>query len=180
MKNELVKISAVALLTMGMGSTAFAQSQGQVTFNGALTGDTCTISADDVNRNVPMPRIPTSALATATSVAGATMFAITVAGCAATTNSVAAHWETMNMNPDTRNARNLATGDTAATNVDVQLLDRDGTTVIPLGSAGTPVAITGTGATRGAILNYGGQYYATGATRQGTVTATARFTLTYN
>jgi len=181
MNKQVLHISAAALLAMGVGiaSTAVA-SQGQVTFNGQLTNDTCVIKAGDENKVVTLPRISTSTLSASGRIAGSTMFTIAIEKCSTGISSAAAHWETTNMNPDTGNARNQATGTTAATNVDVQLLDRDGTTVLRLGSRGAPIAVSGTGDARGATLNYGGQYYSFGAATAGTVTAVARFTLAYN
>ncbi|WP_454767052.1 fimbrial protein [Cupriavidus campinensis] len=182
MNKQVIHISAAALLAtaVGFASIANAASQGQVTFNGELTNDTCAIKAGDDNKVITLGKIPTNALTASGRTAGSQMFTIGVDNCPTGTTTVTAHWETTNMNPDTGNARNQATGTGAATNVDVQLLDRDGTTPLRLGSRGVAVAVSGTGTTRGATLNYGGQYYATGATTAGTVTAVARFTLAYN
>ena len=162
---------------------AFAQSAppgtGTITFNGTLLADTCEINASDVDKTVTLPTLSAQSLAAAGQTAGATMFTISVANCPASLNSVAAHFETTNMDTSTRNAVNLATT-SPASNVLVQLLDKDGSTPILLGSAGSYEAISGTGATRGATLNYGAQYYATGQAGQGNVVAIVRYTLAYN
>lgn len=190
MNKKLLKLSAVAVFAMGAAPMAFAQSsQGQVTFNGELTASTCLIASGDEDKTVTLPTISTSAFSAMGDVAGSKMFTIGVTGCASDISRVAAHWETSNMNPATGNARNLSTGDASATppkaaaaNVDVQLLDADGTTAVRLGSTGAMVPVTGTGAARGVVLNYGGQYYANSNTMPtaGLVRAVARFTLAYN
>ncbi|TDV16461.1 major type 1 subunit fimbrin (pilin) [Paraburkholderia caballeronis] len=162
---------------------AFAQSAppgtGTITFNGMLLADTCEISPGDVDKTVTLPTLSAQSLAEAGQTAGSTMFTITVAKCPTSLSNVAAHFETTNMDPATRNAVNQATSNPAS-NVVVQLLDKDGTTPILLGSSGSFEPITGTGDTRGATMSYGGQYYATGQAGQGNVTAIVRYTLSYN
>ncbi|WGS46074.1 type 1 fimbrial protein [Burkholderia sp. JSH-S8] len=172
----------IALLGAFVAPAAFAQTApgtGQVTFNGELLPDTCEIAAGDESKTVTLPTLSTQSLDAAGKVEGAKMFDISVSNCPATLNNVAAHFETTNMDPATRNALNQATT-TPAGNVLVQLLDKDGTTPILLGSAGSYEPITGTGAARGATLSYGGQYYATAPTTPGNVTAIVRYTLAYN
>jgi len=161
---------------------AFAQSApgtGTITFNGMLLAETCQISASDVDKTVTLPTLSTQSLSTAGQTAGATMFTISVSDCPASVNSVAAHFETTNMDSATRNAANLATTNKAA-NVLVQLLDTDGATPILLGSTGAYKELEGSGGARGAELSYGAQYYATGQTEPGSVVAMVRYTLAYN
>jgi len=169
----------IALLGLSAAPMVFAQAApgtGQVTFNGELTDDTCLINSGDEDKTVTLPTISTQSLATAGQAYGSTMFDISVSQCPATLSNVAAHFETTNMNPDTRNAINQATN-SPAQNVEVQLLDRDGKTPILLGSTGTFVAIDATAGT--AKMSYGGQYYATGKSTAGNVTAIVRYTLAY-
>lgn len=182
LNSKQVKFLTAALAAMFTAPAAFAQvapGTGQVTFNGQLVADTCQIRAGDENQTVTLPTLSEQSLATAGATAGSEMFSITVANCPSTLNNVAAHFETTNMDPANRNAKNIATLNPAQF-VDVQLLDADGTTPILLGSTGSYVALSGTGAARGATMNYGGQYYATGAAQAGNVTAVVRYTLAYN
>lgn len=180
MNKKVIRVVGAMLVAMG-ASGAHAQTQGLVTFNGKLNTSTCKVRAGDTNQTITLPEIQASTLATKGDTAGSTMFTIGVEGCPETggPNLVKAHWETTNIDLDTGNALNIAAA-TPAANVTVQLLDGDGKTPVPLGSAGVGVPITGTGAARGATLHYGGQYYAKGLATAGNVTATARFTLAYN
>lgn len=177
MKKQVTQLM-IALAGLSVAPMVFAQAvpgAGQVTFNGQLYDDTCVINAGDDDKTVTLPTLSSQSLPVAGNVAGSTMFNISVSECPSTLSQVAAHFETTNMDPNTRNALNQATT-SPASNVEVQLLDRDGTTPILLGSTGTfvPIASDGT-----ATMSYGGEYYATGAATSGNVTAVVRYTLAY-
>jgi major type 1 subunit fimbrin (pilin) len=177
MKKQFTQLM-IALMGLSVAPMVFAQAApgtGQVTFNGQLLDDTCVINAGDEDKTVTLPTLSSQSLAAAGQTAGSTMFNISVSQCPSTLSNVAAHFETTNMDPNTRNALNQATT-TPASNVEVQLLDRDGTNPILLGSTGTfvPIATDGT-----ASMSYGGQYYATGKSTSGNVTAVVRYTLAY-
>jgi major type 1 subunit fimbrin (pilin) len=183
MRNESMKKQVkhlmLAMLGLAIAPMAFAQTApgtGQVTFNGELYDDTCVINAGDEDKIVPLPTLSTQSLAAAGQAAGSRMFEISVSQCPAALTSVAAHFETTNMNPSTRNAVNQASVSPAG-NVEVQLLDMDGKTPIKLGSTGSFFPIDT--ATRSAEMSYGGQYYATAPTTAGNVTAIVRYTLAY-
>ncbi|EHK67706.1 frimbrial protein [Achromobacter arsenitoxydans SY8] len=152
-------------------------TQGKVTFNGELIADTCAVMTESQDQVVPLPTVSVQSLDSAGDTAGSTPFQIKVDNCPATVNQVAAHFEMTNMEPAYQTLKNLATA-SAATNVSVQLIEADGTP-IPLGSRGALYAVTGTGAARGAVMTYGGQYYALGATTPGVVTTYTQFTLAY-
>jgi major type 1 subunit fimbrin (pilin) len=178
MKKQVTQLM-LAMMGLAVAPMVFAQTApgtGKVTFNGELVDETCVIDAGDEDKTVTLPTLSTQSLAAAKQVAGSTMFDISVSQCPAELKSVAAHFETTNMNPGTRNAINLASVSKAG-NVEVQLLDSDGTTPILLGSTGTSIPIDATSHT--ATMNYGGQYYATAATTAGNVTAIVRYTLAY-
>jgi major type 1 subunit fimbrin (pilin) len=174
MKKQITHLM-FALVGVSVAPIAFAQvGAGQVTFNGELIDETCQIDAGDEDKVVTLPTLSTQSLAAAGQTAGSTMFDISVSQCPSKLTSVAAHFETTNMNPDTRNAINQAPANPAG-HVEVQLLDRDGTTPILLGSTGTSVPVSN----GEAKMSYGGQYYATDATTAGSVTAVVRYTLAY-
>ncbi|MCC8402593.1 type 1 fimbrial protein [Paraburkholderia sp. MMS20-SJTN17] len=177
MKKQVTQLM-IALMGLSVAPMVFAQTApgtGQVTFNGELYDDTCVINAGDEDKTVTLPTLSTQSLAAAGQTAGSRMFEISVSQCPASLSSVAAHFETTNMNPNTRNAINLATA-SPAKNVEVQLLDSDGQTPILLGSTGSFVSIA---TDRTATMSYGGQYYATNQTQAGFVTAVVRYTLAY-
>ena len=181
MQAKLKKISLIASMGVLAATSQFAHAAGtgQITFNGKLIADTCTINAGDAAKTVTLPTVSAKSLAASGNTAGSTMFTLSVTNCPATLSNVAAHFETDNMDQATHAAKNQATT-TPATNVVVQLLDKDGTTAIGLGSAGSYVAINGIGDARGATMNYGGRYLATGAAEAGNVMAVVRYTLAYN
>ncbi|UEP48127.1 fimbrial protein [Burkholderia ambifaria] len=180
MKKKVLGTSAAMLLGVLAGSPAFAQAvtQGKVTFDGELTASTCSIKAGDEDKKVLLPKVSTVALANKGDTAGSTSFDISATKCAADVKQVAAHFEMTNMDPATGFLKNLADAATAAQNVVVQLVNSDGTG-IRAGSTGAYFDVTGTADDRGATMLYGGQYYATGATKAGKVSTFARFTLAY-
>ncbi|MBB5402199.1 fimbrial protein [Paraburkholderia youngii] len=177
MKKQVTQLM-IAVAGLSVAPMVFAQAApgtGQVTFNGELIDDTCVINAGDDDKTVTLPTLSTQSLVAAGQTAGSRMFDISVSQCPATLTNVAAHFETTNMDPATRNAINQAST-SPASNVEVQLLDSDGNTPILLGSTGSfvPVASNGT-----ATMSYGGRYYATNKTTAGNVTAVVRYTLAY-
>lgn len=180
MKKQVAQLM-VSLMGVSIAPMVFAvpsPGTGTVTFNGELIEETCTINTDDIDKVVVLPTVSTQSLSNVADTAGSTMFSITASNCPASHTSIAAHFETTDMDPVTQNAINQATANPAS-NVLVQLLQSDGTTVLPLGSTGDFVNLTGSGSSRGATMNYGGQYYAVGQTTAGTVTAVVRYTLAY-
>ncbi|ADG20119.1 fimbrial protein [Paraburkholderia atlantica] len=181
MKKQVTQLM-IALAGLSVTPMVFAQAvpgAGQVTFNGELYDDTCVINSGDEDQTVTLPRVSSQTLPAAGSVGGSTPFNISVSNCPATLTQVAAHFETTNMNPVTRNAVNQATTSPAG-NVEVQLLDHNlasgKASVLPLGSTGEFVNV-GTDGT--ATMYYAGQYYATNKATAGYVTAVVRYTLAY-
>ncbi|WP_322015168.1 fimbrial protein [Paraburkholderia sp. J12] len=178
MKKQLTQLT-MALAGLSVAPMVFAQTApgtGTVTFNGQLTADTCVINAGDINKTVTLDTVSAQSLPVAGATGDATNFTISVSQCPATLSSVAAHFETTNMDPATRNIINQATV-SPATNVEVQLVDKDGKTPILLGSTGSFYPINA--ATQSATMSYYGQYYATGKTGAGNVTAVTSYTLAY-
>jgi major type 1 subunit fimbrin (pilin) len=185
MNKTLLKLSAVALIAGSYASLAFAAdevTQGKVNFTGKLVDMTCSIEADSQDQTVTLPTMSTTSLAKDGDVAGSRMFDIKVEKCPSSVKKVAAHFETTNLDPATRNAKNLDEDQpTGAKQVTVELLDSDGTTPLKLGTTGSYVNVkesspAGNGT---ATLSYGGRYHATGATTAGTVKAIVSFTLAY-
>ncbi|WP_028225590.1 fimbrial protein [Paraburkholderia ferrariae] len=178
MKKQLMQLT-MALAGLSVAPMVFAApapGTGTVTFNGKLTADTCVINAGDVNKTVTLDTVSAQSLPNKGDTAATTNFTISVSQCPANLSSVAAHFETTNMDPDTRNIVNQAIA-SPATNVEVQLIDKDGKTPILLGSTGSFYPIDASAHT--ATMSYYGQYYATGKTEAGNVTAVASYTLAY-
>ncbi|WP_330982225.1 MULTISPECIES: fimbrial protein [Enterobacterales] len=179
-----LKVSLCALALTMAASTAYADdavTQGTVTFNGELIADTCSIVSGDENLTVTLPTLSTQTLANAGDTAGSKTFDIRVENCPTTgtgiPTQVAAHFEAINsdgFNATTKNLTNSATT-TPASNVEVRLFDKDGTTVLPVGDTGGYFPITAGTAT----MTYIGAYYATAATTAGKVSARVQYTLAY-
>ncbi|MBC8728660.1 fimbrial protein [Paraburkholderia sp. UCT2] len=181
MKKQVTQLM-IALMGLSVAPMVFAQAvpgTGQVTFNGELYDDTCVINSGDEDQTVTLPRVSSQTLPAAGVVGGSTPFNISVSQCPATLKQVAAHFETTNMDPVTRNAINQATT-SPAQYVEVQLLDHNFTNgaaqVLPLGSTGEFVDV---GTDGSATMYYAGQYYATDRATAGNVTAVVRYTLAY-
>ncbi|WP_313623410.1 fimbrial protein [Achromobacter sp.] len=179
MKSHILGLSIAALFAAASlpASAAPAIGTGKVNFNGMLIAETCQVATDSQDQTVQLPVVSTQSLGTKGDTAGSTAFEIDVIECPDTIDQVQAHFEMTNMEAANRTLLNLATA-SAATNVTVQLLNADGS-VVPAGSTGKAFDVTGTGATRGATMIYGGQYYSLGSPSAGAVQTFAEFTLAY-
>ncbi|MFV8800988.1 fimbrial protein [Yersinia sp. LJYL362] len=180
-----VNLAVCALALAVSSTTAFAASNGTVTFNGLLQDDTCQIETGTENVMVTLPTLSTSALPAAGAAEGSTDFKISVVDCPVAVTKVSAHFNAINsagVNPTTGNLTNSAVG--GATGAEVRLYNLDTpTTQIRVGDTGAAFDVTpGTGADpKGTTtLTYAGGYYATAATTPGIVTAKVQYVLSYN
>jgi len=185
MKRLNKTIIAGALITAVFAPAAFA-ADGTITFNGTITGQTCTISGEGGNTNftVTLPTVSASALGTAGSTAGRTPFRIALTGCDPTTGNVAAYFEP-GATVDRTTGRLVNTAATTETstparNVQIGVLNSS-LGEIALGSAfssqNSPSVALASGA---ATLDYYAQYVAmgTGATA-GPFTTTTTYSIVY-
>ncbi|WP_373408413.1 fimbrial protein, partial [Vibrio jasicida] len=98
--------------------------------------------------------------------------------CSADADKVAAYFQAgATVDPSTGRLVNKATTD-AATNVDLQLSEADGT-VIKAGDS-TQVYQTVDASAGSATLNYGVEYFATGQSTAGAVDSSVIYSLSYN
>lgn len=116
---------------------------GKITFNGALTGQTCTIGPTGGSFTVTLPTITTANLAGAV-YAGATNFSIDVTQCPTGINSYVAYFEAgATVDLATGKLKNKATGSGAATFVEIALFNADDTGInlgAPTGAQGVATA----------------------------------------
>lgn len=176
--------TSIAILSLAIAGHAFAVSNGDITFNGKIVDNTCSIVADDVNKVVTLPTVNKAALAKADDETGSTSFDIRVENCPTSGTSkptkVAVHFEangSTGVDPTTGNLTNAAAAANAAKNVQVRLYNygkADG--FIKVGSTGDFFAI---GTDGKATTTYAGGYYATNAVEVGDVTAKVLYTLAY-
>ncbi|PRM15880.1 Major fimbrial subunit precursor [Haemophilus influenzae] len=174
-------LAASLVLSLGLASSAFAKD-GTVVIEGKITDQTCIINnfTSDKDIKVKLPTVKAASLATANATSGRTPFKIELTGCKAssTEQRVKAFFlpDAAKVNAE---GRLINTG--TATNVDVQLLNADGTTGILAGENiatqnVTPVNLNGVDT---GTLKYNAQYYATAAATAGDVKATVDFNIVY-
>ncbi|CNH99357.1 fimbrial protein [Yersinia pekkanenii] len=181
-----VNLAVCALALSVASATAFAGTDGTVTFNGKLINETCEVAAGSENIVVTLPTLSTQNLSAAGEEAGSTSFVIDVVNCPTEITSVAAHFEAINStgaNPVTGNLTNNAESATAAGKVEVRLYNISDASQILVGDTGSkfdviPGAdVDAPGTVR---MSYAGGYYATAATTAGDVTAQVQYVLAYN
>jgi major type 1 subunit fimbrin (pilin) len=183
------KIILSSLLAVAAAAPIASQAaNGTITFNGAVTAQTCTINGGTPDFTVNMPKVPTSALAAAGQTAGAVpdSIRIVLTNCSqngatpAANGAVRAFFEGgPTVDIATRRLKN-ATG--TATNVQVGVINSDGTDVaVGAASQNTQyVPLVGAAGAASATLLYGSKYVATGgAATAGTVITTVQYSLDF-
>lgn len=168
-------------LVLATSVTAFAADKpkdGTANFNGKLVENTCEVNANSQNLTVQLPTLQTRLLAAANNTAGLTLFQIQLDKCGEETKARAYFLPTPDK-VDLTSGRLKNTASSGATNVQVQLLDSDTTTVIDViknsGSQGKLQTINDSNNK----LNYYAKYYATGKTTAGAVTASVDYHIDY-
>jgi len=172
-------IKTALLSSIALSGSAYA-SDGTITFNGAITASTCVVAVNggSANGTVTLPTIATTQLSNPGDVAGATSFSLDVSACTfdAGVTGATGYFE-LGANVDPASGRLNNTG--TASNVQLQLfLGENYVSKIAVGQTNqlqaTPVSATG------GSLEYGVEYYATGASGAGTVASSATYSLIYN
>ena len=173
-------ISSV-LAVAALAPIASFASDGTINFTGAVTSQTCTINSGASSTfTVALPKVATSALATAGAKAGQTAFTIALSNCSPASGNARAFFEA-GANVDPVSGRlNIATGAGNATNVQIGLATIAGADIKIGASSGaqgtTPVAIAADGT---ANLSYLAQYVATGAATAGATTSSVTYTIEF-
>lgn len=167
-----------------LASQAFAVSNNTITFQGLVTGETCTVT---VNGNtakplVLLPTISTSALSNG-NVAGKATFEIGVTGCTGSDTDATTISTQLSGNNVTKagNLGNLAT-EGAAENVEIQIVSNKENKIIPFGEG----TFTGQGhltlaaGVKNASATYTAQYVAVEKDAvAGAVEATMQYAIIY-
>jgi major type 1 subunit fimbrin (pilin) len=197
MKNLIVS-------TLLVLSVCLVRAQTTLSFSGALTGVTCTISlVNSSGFTTTLPPIPVSQFTTSGQTNGKTAFAVQVIGCSGNNSSGQAitqavpYFDVTSPNVDqvTGNLKNNfsgSTGSVAATNVELQLLDAgtNGQILLNqswLGSTAMPTATQGQMVTPknlsngAATFNFYVQYVSTSTSpTAGAVTSSIPLIMQYN
>lgn len=169
-------------LVLATSVTAFAadnSKDGTVNFNGKLVDNTCTVNTNSQNLTVQLPTLPVRLLANANDTAGLTLFQLQLDNC--NNQKARAYFVPTPDKVDLASGRliNTASGG-AAENVQVQLLDKDTTTVInATGTGGNQASKLQTINDSNNKLTYYARYYATGKTTAGVVTAAVDYYVEY-
>lgn len=186
-----MKVSAIATVLMaslGMVTlNANAASTGTITFNGAVTANTCDVNIENQGESatIKLPTVSTSALNKSGDTAGRTAFTMALSNCTVQTvgqqDTVSAFFQAgPSVNLSTGRLNN--TENQGANNVSLQLLDVTGSyNAIKVGNASQATNTQGVKVTGGgqATLPYAVEYYAEGKSTAGTVTSTVVYNLQY-
>ncbi|MFS8974099.1 fimbrial protein [Cupriavidus necator] len=171
--------AAIAALTVTVPQFASA-ANGNITFNGKITPQTCVISGNGTTSTdftVTLPEVSVSTLDSAGRTAGRTPFSIGL-NCTPSTGSVHAYFEP-GANVDTATGRlNVLPG--GATNVQIGLLNAANSSKINLGAADAAqnsIAVPLVGGI--ATLNYYAEYVATGIATPGAAESSVMYTIVY-
>ena len=185
-KRAMVAAGVTTLMALPMSTLA---SDGTITFTGAVTASTCTVSVNGsgASATVTLPTVSAAALAggAGQTTAAGTFFNVALSGCTAgPPNNVGIYFEAgPNVDATTYGLINTAVG----SNVEVNLYLASGATVVGTqitpGSATTqptPVLISGlpTGGTQSFYAGY--STAAHGAATAGAVSTSVTYSLVYN
>lgn len=160
------------------GSTTTVNG-GTVHFTGEVVDAACAVSKDSEDLPVALGQVRSATLADAGSVANQTPFNITLVDCDTTVASTAAiaFAGPATTAGDALSVSSITTQGTAATNVGIQILDKDGTVLAPNTDTSSPATlINGTN-----TLPFTAQFVSTeGGATPGAADADATFSVTYN
>jgi major type 1 subunit fimbrin (pilin) len=171
-------IATAALAALPLASHA---SDGTITFKGAITSQTCTISGGGQGNNfsVTLPTLSTSSLTADGATAGSTPFTITLTNCTPNSGNVSTYFET-GATVDIKSGQ-LANAQGTATNVEVRLLNSDQSQIVLGQAQANQNSHSGTISAGSATLNYSAEYAATGgAATAGSVLTDVTYSMSYN
>ncbi|WIM54740.1 fimbrial protein [Pantoea anthophila] len=185
MNMKKIAFLTASVVSALLASQAFAVSNNTITFQGLVTGETCTVT---VNGNtakplVLLPTISTSALSNG-NVAGKTTFDIGVTGCTGSDTDATTISTQLTGNNVTKagNLGNLATVD-AAENVEIQIVSNKDDKVITFGEGTSYIGqghLTLDAKVKNASATYTAQYVAVEKDAvAGAVEATMQYAIIY-
>jgi major type 1 subunit fimbrin (pilin) len=175
MKIRFLALASAALLA---GQAAQA-SDGTLTFNGQLTDSTCTITGGG-NKTITLPTLSRLSVNGAGTTGGDTYFTIALTGCTAGLSTANTYFEA-GANIDTTNGRLKNTAVAGATNVQIELLNKNGVAVnLAAPSGGQNTIAESISASNAASQQFIARYYATGTTTSGLVSSSVTYSMIYN
>lgn len=171
----------IATLTIASAAGTALASDGTITINGKVTDTTCDISVNGGNASntVTLPTVSTSALASTGATAAPTPFDIVLSGCTGSAQTSASTFFETGVNVDSNSGRlNNAATDDAATNVQIELLNKD-SGVINIGSALEQGDVWTAFDQDNTKMTYIAQYYATAQATAGNVSTSVTYSIVY-
>lgn len=172
---------ALVLPIAGASVSASAQEAGTIDFQGEILASTCAISPADVSKIVTLPKVGPTSLASAGDVAGDVGFDINVGGTGEVGctdgRSAYVRFDPASALLDRASGRlNINAGADAAQNLQVELLNSDGSNLNMYTSGSVPVIV----ADNRAVIRLIARYRATGAVVPGLVSSNIGFQVHYN
>lgn len=175
-----MKKSILALSLLAVASSGYAANV--VNFYGEVADQTCTLTIDgnDFGPSILLDTALASDLATAGSTAKKTQFEVKVFGCdtAPTTGQAGIRLVPNGLITAAGNLPNVITGASAATNVELQMLD-DTDTAINFSGGGLSITKPWPTGTTDITFTMGVQYYATGIATAGLLRSNVQYAVTY-
>lgn len=173
-----MKSKGISRLIVSVATQLFAicaaADQGGVNISGSVMANTCTVS--DTSKVVALPDVAASDLNTAGSVAGETSFTINFSGCLNSPGSGTPYFESNGNISGLGRLRNVSG---TATNVEVELLNSNGTS-IDLSKLGGSQSVTATPIiANGGTMLLKARYVSMGAAQPGTYSASLSYTMYY-
>jgi major type 1 subunit fimbrin (pilin) len=184
----------VVITAISLVNTANAATNGTVNFSGKLNDQTCQVvlnNGSSASGTVTLPNVPSDKLATSFSTAGKTPFTLKLTGCKASTTAfgVTAYFPGNSYSSaSTGVLLNQETGATAAQYVNLQILQKNGSTETavqigkPITDASykyTTVAANATSATMNYAVQYINTYNSSVVIKPGKVKGIAVYELAY-
>ncbi|CNF32235.1 type 1 fimbrial protein [Yersinia mollaretii] len=173
------KITLAMALFAASTTASMAASNNTITFQGEVTGQTCSVTVNGLEANpmVLLPTVSSTDLDASGKTAGKTTFTLGVSGCTADAADV--DIKTVFVGNQVSASGNLKNTGTAA-NVELQLLkDATTTTGIDLNSGLAQDGIVLLAGNTSAEHDFAVQYFATGQTAPGTVVASVQYAVSY-
>ncbi|CAN7722540.1 Major fimbrial subunit SMF-1 [compost metagenome] len=179
-------LAALIVAGTAMGAQfahAATNADGQITFNGQITAQTCTINGNGTgskNFTVTLPTVSASTLAQAGDTAGQTAFFIALTNCTPNSGNVHTFFEAGPTTDSTTG--NLIVDAGGASNVQIRLLNGGSGPANPIKAGFTDAAQNSTVYpinSGSATLPYYAQYYATGAATAGAANSTVMYSISY-
>ncbi|WP_199099307.1 fimbrial protein [Dyella sp. ASV21] len=150
---------------------------GTINITGTINTSTCQINGANSPATiaVALPTVSTTSLNAANAVAGRTPFTLALSGCGALTKATTF----FEPGPTVMADGNLKNNTGTATNVEVQLLNSNFSTIALNAASGSQNVTQATLASGAGNITYYAQYFATAAAGAGTVNTSVQFTMLY-